>query len=425
MDFSFRIIDQSERFIEKYTSLVRALIVPFGKNYSRSFFISSSIFLLGLLPCAFAYAAGDASVGRFNWEYTCQHCHGTPQPNSSAAFSDYDTTANRLSVYASDPAAITKAANEGYIIPEGNSNDKAEPGKSTKVAMGTWAGLAPNRLGLGATPTQYAIDFAAYFATLFHPPESPAIVAVTPGSGLASVGFTAPKSDLTVTSYTVTVQPGGTTVTGTASPIIVPGLSNGTPYTFTVTATSNAGSGKPSASSNVITLTSPIASVAIAAASKKVVPLKAPPLAAQATTVVSGAPSVLNSAQTTVAKSVSPAAPANIVAPVKSALPSGPTTQSAALMAPTIKFARAGNAQVRVFFEAPAGGASITGYTVSAFINGAPAGIKTTGTTSPVTVSGLTNGTEYTFTVTSNSRASMSVESAHTNSVTPLRMLGD
>ena len=200
--------------------------------------------------------------GRYNWEYTCQHCHGNPQPGNKPAFSDYDDTANKLSVYASDPAAITKAANKGYIVPDGNTNDKVEPGKSTNVPMGTWAGMAPNRLGLGTTPTQYAIDFSAYFASLFDVPGAPNIVSVSPGNTQASVSFTAPRSDLTITGYTVTASPGGITASGTASPITVAGLANGTKYTFTVTATSNAGTGKPSSSSNAVTLAVPIAPVA-------------------------------------------------------------------------------------------------------------------------------------------------------------------
>ncbi len=51
-----------------------------------------------------------------------------------------------------------------------------------------------------------------------------------------------------VTGYTVTATGGGKTVTvpGPASPITVDGLTNGTAYTFTVTATNSAGTGPAS-----------------------------------------------------------------------------------------------------------------------------------------------------------------------------------
>jgi hypothetical protein len=69
------------------------------------------------------------------------------------------------------------------------------------------------------------------------------------------VTFTPPATDggSAITSYTVTVSPGGRTVTGTGSPIVVRGLTNGAPYTFKVTATNGVGSGPASAASNAVT----------------------------------------------------------------------------------------------------------------------------------------------------------------------------
>ena len=77
-------------------------------------------------------------------------------------------------------------------------------------------------------------------------PDAPIISSVTTGNTQASISFTAPANTggSTITSYTATSNPGG--ISGTISQagsgsITVTGLTNGTAYTFTVTATNNVG----------------------------------------------------------------------------------------------------------------------------------------------------------------------------------------
>jgi hypothetical protein len=69
------------------------------------------------------------------------------------------------------------------------------------------------------------------------------------------VSFKAPATTggAAITSYMVTASPGGTRVTGTASPVVVTGLTNGTSYTFTVTATNAAGTSAASTASTAVT----------------------------------------------------------------------------------------------------------------------------------------------------------------------------
>jgi hypothetical protein len=66
-------------------------------------------------------------------------------------------------------------------------------------------------------------------------------------AGKAVVSFTAPASigSSPITSYTVTASPGGVTATGTSSPITLSGLTPQTGYTYSVVATSAAGSSAP------------------------------------------------------------------------------------------------------------------------------------------------------------------------------------
>jgi len=90
-------------------------------------------------------------------------------------------------------------------------------------------------------------------------PGAPTIgTATATGSTTATVAFTAPAFDggSTITSYTATSSPGG--ITGTlnqagSGTISITGLSGGTSYTFTVTATNAVGTGPASAASNSIT----------------------------------------------------------------------------------------------------------------------------------------------------------------------------
>ena len=93
------------------------------------------------------------------------------------------------------------------------------------------------------------------FTTLDVAPNAPTDVVATAGVAKATVSFTAPVSNggSTIISYTVTSSPDGITATGTASPLTVTGLTNGTPYTFTVFATNSLGNSDPSSASAPVT----------------------------------------------------------------------------------------------------------------------------------------------------------------------------
>lgn len=94
---------------------------------------------------------------------------------------------------------------------------------------------------------------------VFSSPGAPTIGTATAGDGSAIVSFTPPTNTggLVVTEYTATSTPGGFTGTGTASPVIVTGLTNGTGYTFTVHATNGLGDSGESAASNSVTPSTP------------------------------------------------------------------------------------------------------------------------------------------------------------------------
>jgi len=97
-------------------------------------------------------------------------------------------------------------------------------------------------------------------------PNPPTSIAAHPGNGSVSVTWTPPTKDgnSPITSYTATATPGGQSCTYTVSApetdtCTVTGLTNGTSYTFTVTATNAVG---PSASSDVSNPATPSAPTA-------------------------------------------------------------------------------------------------------------------------------------------------------------------
>lgn len=113
-------------------------------------------------------------------------------------------------------------------------------------------GLTPNStLSLSAITVGAGRTFTAGSATV---PDAPVIGTPVALNAAVNVHFTPPANNggLPITGYTATSSPGGFTGTGTGSPIRVAGLTNGTPYTFTVTATNGFGTGAASAASAAI-----------------------------------------------------------------------------------------------------------------------------------------------------------------------------
>ena len=273
-------------------------------------------------------------------------------------------------------------------------------------------------------------------------PGAPTGVSGAAGNHQVRVSWSAPGSDggSTITSYLVTAAPGGATCSWSSGPLscVVTGLTNGTPYTFTVTATNMFGTGPPSAASLPVTPgTVPGAPTGVsgAAGNHQVrVSWSAPgsdggstitsylvtaapggatcswssgPLSCVVTGLTNGTPYTFTVTATNMFGTGPPSAASLPVTP--GTVPGAPTGVSGA----------AGNHQVRVSWSAPGsdGGSTITSYLVTA----APGGATCSWSSGPLScvVTGLTNGTPYTFTVTATNMFGTGPRSAASRRVVP------
>jgi chitodextrinase len=287
-------------------------------------------------------------------------------------------------------------------------------------------------------------------------PSAPQNVNATASDAQATVTFTPPADNggSAIVQYEVKAWTGGTVVKsvyGTSSPITVTGLTNGTAYTFTVTAKNGnnvwSQSSAPSAPVTPNATQQPVPSA----------PQNVNATAGDAQATVTFTPPADNGGSAivqyevkawtggTVVKSVYGASsPINVTGLTngtaytftvtakngngvwsQASAPSAPVTPNAsqqpAPSAPQNVSATAGDAQATVMFTPPAdnGGSAIVQYEVKAWTGGTV--VKSVnGTSSPIVVTGLTNGTAYTFTVTAkNADGATSAASAPSAPVTP------
>ncbi|MHB1775904.1 MAG: fibronectin type III domain-containing protein [Acidimicrobiales bacterium] len=277
-------------------------------------------------------------------------------------------------------------------------------------------------------------------------PGAPTIGTATAGNGQATVTWTAPSNDggSPITGYTVTSSPGAITATasGSATSATVTGLTNGTSYTFTVTATNAVGTGPASAASNAVTPAPPTApgaptiGTATAGDGQATVTWTAPssdggsPITGYTVTSSPGSitASASGSATSATVTGLTNGTSYTFTVTATNAVGTGPASAASNAVtpapptapgAPTIGTATAGDGQATVTWTAPSsdGGSPITGYTVTSSPGSITA--SASGSATSATVTGLTNGTSYTFTVTATNAVGTGPASAASNAVTP------
>jgi trimeric autotransporter adhesin len=277
-------------------------------------------------------------------------------------------------------------------------------------------------------------------------PDAPARPIVGRGGGQITASFIPPADNgSAITSYTTTCDSsdGGAPGTefGSTSPLVVTGLTNGSSYTCSATATNAVGTSPPSPDSIVIVPAGvPDAAarpIVLSGDTQITVTFSAPanngnPITGYATSCTSsdgGAPGANSGSSSpllvtgltngnTYTCTVTATNGVGTSPPSQASITAVPATIPNAPPPPTVT---RGNTQITVTFSAPAsdGGAPITNYTATCASSDGGAPGTASASASPIAVNGLTNGHTYTCTVTTTNAVGTSGPSAASNSATP------
>ena len=323
----------------------------------------------------------------------------------------------------------------------------------TSLIEGSNTYTVNDTLSIGSKSFKLIALGSVSFENLVAPGAPTAVTAsVSAAAGQAVVSWTAPTNNggADITSYTVSVITGGSTVSTTSSATTsatITGLTNGTSYTFTVAATNIAGTGSESSPSSAVTpytvpdaptLDTTSSGNATATlnwfapafnggdsvtgytitASPYITPVTTSSTTATLTQLLNGVTYTFSIVATN-ARGSSTALTTDVA--LSAQAPLSPTSVTASVTA------TAGEAVVSWTAPSHNGGSAITAYTItSSSDSNNPSGISVTVTdlsgssvVTTGTVTGLINGTSYTFTVAATNIVGTGSSSTASASVIP------
>jgi alpha-tubulin suppressor-like RCC1 family protein len=219
---------------------------------SDSNFWSASLFSSASDHASFvSFADGDTDAGGISSAFYTRLVRGGPSPASFPL----KVTAVGSGTISSTPAGIACGSQCSTSFSTGTSVTLVATSANGSRFTG-WDYACKSISATSCTVNMTAAKSAkGTFELITFAPGAPTGISATAGDTQVTVSFSAPLSNggAAINHYTVTALPGGKSVSGTSSPITITGLTNGTAYTFTVTATNSAGTSFASTASNSAT----------------------------------------------------------------------------------------------------------------------------------------------------------------------------
>src|SRR6185437_14019436 len=393
-------IDQAIVVVSRYT-------LPFGTLTTR----------LGTVALPFAKGV---FVGPANIAYTPNApAHAVAAAGQGQATVTFDPPAADPSGLAITSYIVTARANiGGTVSAAGSQSPITVTGLTNDHVSYTFTVAAVNANGSGALSA--ASNSVTPTSTV---PAAPTSVTAAAGDGQASVSFTPPTDTggLTIDRYDVVSSPASAGASGTGSPIVVSGLTNGIHYTFTVAAHNSVGEGAASAPSNDVQPTGAPQppSIVSATAGDQQVSVAFDPPANDGGSPITSYTATSSPGGFTATGGASPLVVAGLTdltaytftvtatnalgtsLPSSASLPATPFLAPGAPSAVSAAVIASGTMHVTCIAGTP-GDSPVTSFTATS----SPGGLVGTsaGNTCDIVVRGLTAGTRYSFTVVANTQ---------------------
>ena len=459
------------------TNLQSATAVKFGATSATFSFVappaqrpSGGVSPRGLIPGGYINATAPAGTPGAAVHITVTNLGGTSSTSASDVFT-YNAlapAAPTITSAASAPGGVAVAwtdgatngssitsytlrAYDGVNLAATKSNCSSSPCSITGLTNGTSYTVtvtATNGVGEGSASTASSAVVPAAL------PAAPTVTTATPTDGGVSVAWTDGASNgSSIISHTLRAYSGASLIATktdcSSSPCSITGLTNGTSYTVTVTATNGVGEGSASTASSAVTprtiAGAPAQVSAVAGAAQAVVSWNPPtetggdPVTSYVITAIDGTNLSAGGQTCTYTVSTPETDTCTVTGltngdsytftgvSVNHAGSSSPSTASSAVTpvdvpaAPTAASATAGDAQATVSWtDGTSNGSTITSWTVRAYAGSTLVSTTTSCISSPCVITDLTNGTTITFTVSATNGVGEGSASSASSAVTPI-----
>jgi hypothetical protein len=207
-------------------------------------------------PATGALAGMPSTPGTFPLTFTATNASGSVMQSFTLTVSGQASqtiTFNNpgTQTFGSTPLTLVASASSGLPVTLSSATPFVCTVSGTSLTMVATGTCTVNANQAGNATFAAAPQVTQSFGIIATVPGAPTIGAATAGNTTASIAFTAPASTggSPIQSFTVTCN--GISASGNSSPITVTGLTNGTMYSCTVTATNALGSGPASGAVSV------------------------------------------------------------------------------------------------------------------------------------------------------------------------------